>query len=47
MEKIEKYQDLVQQLKRLWDMKVVVIPRALGALGTTPDAAEKSEGHWH
>ena len=24
MEKIEKYQDLVRELKRLWDMKVVV-----------------------
>ena len=36
MEKIEKYQDLVRELKRLWDMKVVVIPIALGALGTTP-----------
>ena len=36
MEKIEKYQDLVRELKRLWDMKVVVIPIVLGALGTTP-----------
>ena len=56
IEKIEKNQDLVRELKRLWDMKVVVIPKVLGALGTTPihcriggtsDTAEKNEGHWH
>ena len=41
MEKIEKYQDLVRELKRLWDMKVVVIPIVLGALGTTPKTLQK------
>ena len=32
MEKIEKYQDLVRELKRLWDVKVVVIPMYWGHL---------------
>ena len=41
MEKIEKYQDLVRELKSLWDMKVVVIPIVLGALGTTPKTLQK------
>ena len=41
MEKIEKYQDLVRELKGLWDMKVVVIPIVLGALGTTPKTLQK------
>ena len=41
MEKIEKYQDLARELKKLWDMKVVVIPIVLGALGTTPKTLQK------
>ena len=41
IEKIEKYQDLVRELKKLWDMKVVVIPIVLGALGTTPKTLRK------
>ena len=35
IEKIEKYQDLVRELKKLWDMKIVVIPIVIRALGTT------------
>ena len=34
IEKIENYQDLVRELKRLWDMKTVVIPKVVGVLGT-------------
>jgi len=36
IEKIEKYQDLVRELKKLWDMRIVVIPIVIGAVGTTP-----------
>ena len=35
-EKIEKYQDLARELKKLWNMKVVIIPVIIGTLGTTP-----------
>ena len=41
IEKIEKYQDLVRELKKLWDMKVVVIPIVFAALGTTPKTPKK------
>ena len=41
MEKIEKYQDLIRELKKLWNMKIVVIPVVLGALGTTPKTLQK------
>ena len=33
-EKRGKYLDLVTELKKLWDMKVTVIPIVVGALGT-------------
>ena len=32
-EKRDKYQDLVRELKKLWNMKVTVIPIVTGALG--------------
>ena len=32
--KIDKYQDLARELKKLWNMKVMIIPIAIGALGT-------------
>ena len=35
-EKIEKYQDLARELKRLWNVKTQVIPVVIGALGTMP-----------
>ena len=41
IEKIEKHQDLVRELKKLWDMKIVVIPVVIGALGTTPKILPK------
>ena len=33
-EKRDKYLDLVRELKKLWNMKVVVIPLVIGVLGT-------------
>ena len=33
-EKKEKYLDLARELKKLWNMKVTVIPIVIGALGT-------------
>ena len=33
-EKIDKYLDLARELKKLWNMKVTVIPIVIGALGT-------------
>jgi hypothetical protein len=41
-EKIEKYQDLKMELKRLWKMKVKVVPVVVGALGSIP----KDLIHW-
>ena len=36
-EKIDKYLDIIREVKRnLWNMKVMVIPIVIGALGTTP-----------
>ena len=33
-EKRDKYLDLARELKKLWNMKVMVIPIVIGALGT-------------
>ena len=33
-EKLDKYLDLARELKKLWKMKVTVIPIVIGALGT-------------
>ena len=33
-EKKDKYLDLVRKLKKLWNMKVTIIPIVIGALGT-------------
>ena len=33
-EKKDKYQDLARELKKLWDMKMTIIPIVIGALGT-------------
>ena len=35
-EKLDKYQDLARELKKLWNMNVRVIPIIIGALGTIP-----------
>ena len=34
LEKIEHYQDLARELRKIWNMKVKVIPLVIGALGT-------------
>ena len=33
-EKKDKYLDLARELKKLWNMKVTIVPIAIGALGT-------------
>ena len=33
-EKIDKYLDLVRELKKIWNMKVTIIPIVIGAFGT-------------
>ena len=33
-EKRDKYLDLVRELKKLWNMKVTIIPIVIGAFGT-------------
>ena len=40
-EKLEKYQDLARELKKLWNMSVQIIPIVIGALGTTPKDLHK------
>ena len=39
--KRDKYLDLARELKRLWNMKVLVIPIVVGALGTIPKGLVK------
>ena len=41
VEKMEKYQDLAREIKKLWGMRVTVIPIIIGALGTTPKKLKK------
>ena len=33
-EKNDKYQDLARELKKLWNMKVTIVPIVIGAFGT-------------
>ena len=40
-EKVQKYQDLARELRKLWQFKVKVVPVVVGALGTIPKALEK------
>ena len=40
-EKLEKYQDLARELKKLWNMNVRIIPIVIGVLGTTPKDLRK------
>ena len=35
-EKRDKYLDLVRELKKLWNMKVTIIPIVIAAFGTVP-----------
>ena len=41
VKKIEKYLDLVRELKKVWNMKVTVVPLVVAALGTPAKALEK------
>ena len=41
VEKIEKHLDLARELKKVWNMKVIVVPLVLGALGTAAKEIEK------
>ena len=43
-EKMDKYLDLARELKKLWNMKVKVIPIVVGALGTVPKGIGKGIG---
>ena len=43
-EKINKYLDLARELKKLWNMRVKVIPIVVGALGTVPPKIGKKTG---
>ena len=35
-EKIDKYQDLAKEFKKLWKVKIRVVPNVIGAIGTIP-----------
>ena len=35
-EKKDKYLDLARELKKLWNMKAMIVPIVIGALGTIP-----------
>ena len=35
-EKIEKYQDLRRELKKIWNVRVKIIPLVVGSLGAIP-----------
>ena len=35
-EKVEKYQNLAREPRRMWEVKTKVVPIVLGALGTVP-----------
>ena len=43
-EKRDRYQDLVRELKKLWNTKVTVMPNVIGVLGTIPKGLEKVLG---
>ena len=40
-EKIEKYQDLRRELKKIWNMKVNITPIVIGAMGAIPKKLRK------
>ena len=41
-EKKDKYLDLARELKKLWNMKVTIVPIVIGALGTITEGLLKS-----
>ena len=40
-EKVNRYLDLARELKKLWNMRVTVIPIVIGALGMVPKCSEE------
>ena len=40
-EKVQKYQDLAREIRKMWGMRTQVIPVVMGALGTVPKRLEK------
>ena len=42
VEKIETYLDLARELKKVWNIKVTMVPLVVGALGTPTKALEKN-----
>ena len=43
-EKSDKYLDLARELKKLWNMKVIIIPIVIGAFGTVTKELLKGQG---
>ena len=41
VKKIDKFLDLVRNLKKLWNVRVVVIPVVVGALRTVPKSLQR------
>ena len=41
VEKIEKYLDLARELKKVWNIKVIVVPLVVGVLGTPAKKLKK------
>ena len=41
VEKIEKYKELAREIKKLWGIRVTLIPIVIGAFGTTPKILKK------
>ena len=46
-EKIAKYFNLIRQLKKLWNMKVTLIPIVVGALETVPKGLWEKSFHYN
>ena len=45
-EKKDKYLDLTRELKKLWNMKVTIIPVVIGALGTVTKGLKRDWRAW-
>ena len=45
-EKKDKYLDLVRELKKLWNMQVIIIPIVIGAFGTVTKGLLRNWGTW-
>ena len=45
-EKRDKYLDLARKLKKLWNMKVMIVPMVIGAFGTITKGSLKGLGAW-